>query len=133
MRMKLEQWCVPRAPNTHQRTGDDVTEVGFSLDACVCKSGFYSPTANHTGTACEPCPVGATCTGGVSRPMSKSLYYGYAHPYEEYFMRCHTYGAVPQRYPTSSHARSEHFLPLFSGSLTFATFHLSTLFTTDQQ
>lgn len=81
--------CTPCPANTHQRTGEDVTEVGFSLDACVCKSGFYSPTANLTGTACEPCPMGATCAGDVSRPISKSLYYGYAHPYEEYFMRCH--------------------------------------------
>lgn len=44
------------------------------LSPCLCLANFYSPTQT-TDVPCEPCPLGATCTGRLAAPVAAPGYF----------------------------------------------------------
>ena len=50
---------------------DEVTTLGAP---CYCVRGFWTPSGTPD-VACEPCPVGGFCPGGLSRPRAAPGFY----------------------------------------------------------
>ena len=63
--------CLPCPLGTARDTANTNTNTNTtvaSIQSCVCVPGRYS--LRGSGTPCSPCPVGAACVGGTSRPSA---------------------------------------------------------------
>uniref|UniRef100_A0A7S3GGX5 Uncharacterized protein n=1 Tax=Palpitomonas bilix TaxID=652834 RepID=A0A7S3GGX5_9EUKA len=77
--------CSPCASGTYQASSGSTScnqcpantktvSVGStSIQDCVCKEDYYNPAG--PGNACEACPVGATCAGGINPPVPVEGYW----------------------------------------------------------
>ncbi|KNC46472.1 uncharacterized protein AMSG_11542 [Thecamonas trahens ATCC 50062] len=64
--------AVPSCPlNTQRLAGSGAINVtsGSGVDDCVCKPGFWSRTG-RSGVACDACPRGGVCDGGLDSPRA---------------------------------------------------------------
>jgi hypothetical protein len=69
---------VLEAFDEEEKNGSNGAALGTKVSQCQCKAGFYhldSPTTTATGAACESCPEGAACDGGITLPRPKPGYW----------------------------------------------------------
>ena len=63
--------CEACPVNTRVASGAGNTSIAGEDEVCVCKSGFWSPSGED-GVACEPCPRGGICSGGLGAGPPKA-------------------------------------------------------------
>eukprot|EP00736_Rhodelphis_marinus_P013170 Rmarinus@m.27236 len=69
------------------RTNRNATSSGYTVDECLCKEGAWMGMDMTIGGACEDCPTGGVCDGGVVIPRpSKDFWGDPSHPTE--FLEC---------------------------------------------
>lgn len=66
--------CLACPSGTENRYAGKLPAV--KIEDCECAKGFFVPSANLTrGVACNACPAGALCAGGLARPVPAPGYF----------------------------------------------------------
>jgi len=95
--VEASAWCPPCREGTYQERSGSLSCMmcpqntssalaATNLTDCRCEKGYFTRTGTR-GIACQPCPIGAICTGKESQPFSKPKHYAVGHPTGQY-LRC---------------------------------------------
>lgn len=54
---------------------------------CQCRRDYYVRKGSDWSQDCAPCPLGATCAGGIAAPIASSGYYS-SDVKDDVFLKC---------------------------------------------